>query len=210
MDGVTATRREVPVSGQSELALGSLRVLAHGSRAWDATRLGTALGTRADLLAEVLGRLVAMGWVRATMRSGRVSYRYAQPRPEPTLAELIAAIDGAMAADDCILGLGTCAGLRGSPVCSGHDGWLRQLGSSALLATPVLPALAQRGPPAGDRGSPWRNWLRDREPPESEGPRPGGPPGGPTGPRTTLPNPESADPADALAARGEATAEHAP
>ncbi len=136
--------RTAAVSPQTELGLGALRALARRPQDWDATELADALDARADRLVEVVGRLVAAGWLHAMRRSGRLTYRYADPRPIPTLGEVITAIDGAGAADDCALGLGPCGGLTGGPVCGAHRGWLRQLGGSALLALPLLPTQAAR------------------------------------------------------------------
>ena len=150
--------RTAAVSPQTELGLGALRVLAQWPTDWDPSHLADALGARADLLAEIVARLVAAGWVHATLRSGRLTYRYADPQPAPTLDELIHAVEGASVADDCVLGLGPCAGLSGGPVCAAHGAWLRELSWSALIVTPLLPTAAARGAlpdgartwPAGD------------------------------------------------------------
>ena len=151
---MTRLDRTAAVSPQTELGLGALRVLAQWPRDWDAPRLADALGTRAYLLAEIVARLVAAGWVHATVRSGRLTYRYADPQPAPTLDELLHAVEGASVADDCVLGLGPCTGLSGGPVCSAHGAWLRELSWSALIVTPLLPtAAARRALPDG-----WRPW----------------------------------------------------
>ena len=132
------------VSPRTALGLGALRVLSRRARDWEVVELAEALDVRADRLAEVVGRLAAAGWVHLTRRAGRLTYRYADPRPIPTLGEVIAAIDGAGAADDCALGLGRCGGFSGGPACGAHHGWLRQLSASALLALPLLPTQAAR------------------------------------------------------------------
>ena len=150
---MTRLSRTAAVSPQAELGLGALRVLAHWLHDWESSHLADALGTRADLLAEVVARLVAAGWVHASARSGRLTYRYADPQPAPTLDELLHAVEGASVADDCVLGLGPCAGLSGGPVCSAHGAWLRELGWSALLVTPLLPIAARAAIPDG-----WRPW----------------------------------------------------
>jgi DNA-binding IscR family transcriptional regulator len=131
--------RTAGVSAQTELGLGALRVLAHWPTDWDPSHLADALGTRPDLLGEVVARLAAAGWVHVAIQSGRLTYRYADPQPAPTLYELIQAVEGASAADDCVLGLGPCAGLSGGPVCTAHHAWLRELGWSALIATSLMP-----------------------------------------------------------------------
>ena len=146
-------QRTAAVSPQTELGLGALRVLAHWPRDWEPSHLADALSARTDLLAEVVARLVAAGWVHATVRSGRLTYRYADPQPAPTLDELLHAVEGASVADDCVLGLGPCAGLSGGPVCSAHGAWLRELGWSALIVTPLLPIAARAALPDG-----WRPW----------------------------------------------------
>ncbi len=126
------------VSPLTALGLGALRVLSRRARDWDGVELADALDVRADRLAEVLGRLAAAGWVHLTRRAGRLTYRYSDASPIPTLGEVIAAIDGAGAADDCALGLGRCGGLTGGPTCRAHHGWLRQLNGSALLALSLV------------------------------------------------------------------------
>ena len=130
------------VSPLTALGLGALRVLSRRARDWDVMELSDALDVRADRLAEVVGRLGAAGWVHLTRRAGRLTCRYADPRPIPTLGEVIAAIDGAGAADDCALGLGRCGGLTGGPACGAHHGWLRRLNGSALLALSLVPPQA--------------------------------------------------------------------
>ncbi len=143
------------VSPQTELGLSALRVLAHWPKDWEPSDLADALGARPDLLGEVVARLAAAGWVRVAVRSGRLTYRYTDPQPAPTLYETIQAVEGASVADDCVLGLGPCAGLAGGPVCTAHHAWLRELGWSALIATPLVPAASARGT-IPDR---WRTWL---------------------------------------------------
>ncbi len=158
------TRVPITVSAQAELALGLLRVLADRRRGWRATDLATGLDARPDLASELLGRLAAAGWVRAEASGGGTTYRYAAPEPEPTLHEVIDAIDGASVADDCVLRLGVCGGLSGRPVCAAHQGWLRQLTQNALIAVPLafvpasrgpvsMPRLEPSGPPRGDRAA---------------------------------------------------------
>ena len=132
------------VSPLTALGLGALRVLSRRARDWEVVELAEALDVRADRLAEVVGRLAAAGWVHLTRRAGRLTYRYADPRPIPTLGEVIAAIDGAGAADDCALGLARCGGLTGGPTCGAHHGWLRRLNASALLALSLVPPQATR------------------------------------------------------------------
>ncbi|MGC8634846.1 MAG: hypothetical protein ACP5VP_09300 [Candidatus Limnocylindrales bacterium] len=145
--------RPQPSCPQSELALGALRVLAQWPTAWEPAQLAEALGGRADLLAEVVARLVRAGWVQASVHSGHLTYRYTDPQPAPTLDELLHAVEGASVADDCVLGLGPCAGLSGGPVCSAHEAWLRELSWSALIVTPLLPAAARGSVPER-----WRTW----------------------------------------------------
>ena len=137
--------RRTSVSPQTELGLSALRVLAHWLKDWDPSDLAGALDAPPDMLREVVARLAAAGWVHAAVRSGRLTYRYTDPQPAPTLYETIQAIEGASVADDCVLGLGPCAGLTGGSVCAGHHAWLRELGWSALIATPLGPAAAGRG-----------------------------------------------------------------
>jgi len=150
----TGSERTTAVSPQTQLGLGALRVLAHWPRDWAPADLAEALGARPDLLAEVVSRLVAAGWVHAAVRSGRLSYRYADPQPAPTLYETIQAVEGASVADDCVLGLGPCAGLSGGATCTAHTAWLRELGWSALIATPLVPTVTARWRiPDG-----WRTW----------------------------------------------------
>jgi hypothetical protein len=143
------------VSPQTELGLSALRVLAHWPKNWEPLDLADALGARTDLLGEVVSRLAAARWVHTAVQSGRLTYRYTDPQPTPTLYETIQAVEGASVADDCVLGLGPCAGLSGGPVCTAHHAWLHELGWSALIATPLVPAAAARGT-IPDR---WRTWL---------------------------------------------------
>ncbi len=143
------------VSPQTELGLSALRVLAHWPKDWEPSHLADALGARPDLLGEVVARLAAAGWVHVAVRSGRLTYRYTDPQPAPTLYETIQAVEGASVADDCVLGLGPCGGLSGGPACTAHHAWLRDLGWSALIATPLVPAASARGT-IPDR---WHNWL---------------------------------------------------
>jgi DNA-binding IscR family transcriptional regulator len=129
------------LSGQAALALRTLRALADTAAGADVARLAATLATTEDRLLELFAPLTYAGWVTRDAADPSL-FRYTRPVPPPTVHEVIDAVDGAGAIDDCVLRPGVgCAALASAAVCTEHHAWQRQLNRSALLAVPLVGAL---------------------------------------------------------------------
>ena len=136
------------VSGQSDLAVRALGILA--ARAGDTSleRLASVLGTTSDRLLAVVGPLTHAGWVERG--AGPDTFRYMQPRPAPTLHEVVEVVEGSTPIDDCVLRPGvSCAAFQSAPVCVAHVEWLRELNASAIVALPLAALLHPTRSPDG-------------------------------------------------------------
>ena len=132
------------ISGQTDLALRTLRALSGSAAGVTVGRLAVTLETTPDRLLELMAPLTYAGWVeRYTAKPD--AFRYTRPRPAPTVHDVADAVEGAGAIDDCVLRPGVaCAALASAAVCVDHHAWQRQLNASALVAVPLTAAVRAR------------------------------------------------------------------
>ena len=131
------------ISGQSALALRTLRALSRTSRSLGIEHLAVAVGTSPDVLLELFAPVTHAGWVERDAAASM--FRYTRPVPPPTVHEVVDAVEGTGVIDDCVLRPGvSCAALQGAEVCGDHAAWGRLLNENALLAVPLVAIV--RGP----------------------------------------------------------------
>ncbi len=137
------------LSGQSDLAVRALRILARNAGGTSLERLASALGTTSDRLLAVFAPLTHAGWVERGS-GGPDMFRYTRPIPAPTLHDVIEAVEGSTPIDDCVLRPGvSCAAFQSAPVCVAHAEWLRELNASAIVALPLAALLRPTGSTGG-------------------------------------------------------------
>ena len=137
------------LSGQSDLAVRALRILASHAGGTPLERLASALGTTSDRLLAVFAPLTHAGWVERGS-GGPDMFRYTRPNPAPTLHEVVEAVESSTPIDDCVLRPGvSCAAFQSAPVCVAHVEWLRELNASAIVALPLAALLRPTRPPSG-------------------------------------------------------------
>lgn len=137
------------LSGQSDLAVRALRILAKHAGGTSLQRLAPALGTTSDRLLAVLVPLIHAGWVERGA-GGPDMFRYTRPNPAPTLHDVVEAVEGSTPIDDCVLRPGvSCAAFQSAPVCVAHVEWLRELNASAIVVLPLAALLRPTRPPGG-------------------------------------------------------------
>lgn len=136
------------INVKTDLGLKALRILASDPRVWTANALAEKVSTTPVFIKEAMGTFVKAGWVYSGPGPSG-GYLYASPRPSPSLLEVIEAIEGPTAPDNCVLRNGERCGLiSGRPLCELHDGWIRacEVLVAVLGATPAISAPAPNAP----------------------------------------------------------------
>ena len=141
------------LSGQTDLAIRTLRDLASSAAGTSLERLATALETTSDRLLLILAPLTHAGWVERGL-AGPDTFRYTRPDPAPTLHEVVEAIEGSTPIDDCVLRPGVpCGAFQSASVCVAHHEWLGELNASVLPAVPLAVLLHPVEPRAANVAS---------------------------------------------------------
>ncbi len=138
------------ITRKSDLALRALRVLAAGPAVWKASALAQAIGTTPGFLTQALSPLVRHGWVQSSV-GPTGGYRYTGSLSQPSLLEVIEAIEGPALDANCILpDSAQCTAAASGTPCVLHDGWLQVSAAvqATLAGTPAVTPCSQR-PPAG-------------------------------------------------------------
>ncbi len=141
------------VTRRSDLATRSLVALdaaqrGDGSPRLKSAALGAAVGTTAGFIPQVLGPLVAAGWVRSDP-GPTGGYSLTTPLEDITLLAVIEAVEGATDAGKCVLADRPCTPAE---PCALHEPWTRARGQllAELAATTIadiaddLPAVQVR------------------------------------------------------------------
>jgi len=123
------------VTRRTDLAARALITLARHDRRMKAPELAELLDSTAGFLPQVLGPLVAQGWVRSDP-GPTGGYQLRVPLAEISVLDVVEAIEGPTDSGRCVLAGGPC---QQSDHCALHVPWqrARQLLLAELGATPL-------------------------------------------------------------------------
>ncbi|MFN8040063.1 MAG: Rrf2 family transcriptional regulator [Acidimicrobiales bacterium] len=129
---------------RADLAVQAMVLLGTSCERWKAGALAEALDTSTGFVPQVLGPLVARGWV-VSVPGPRGGYAAAVALADLTVRDVVEAVDGPTDTGRCVVEGRPCAATR---PCALHDAWsgardalLERLDATTLDLLPVRPAV---------------------------------------------------------------------
>jgi Rrf2 family transcriptional regulator, iron-sulfur cluster assembly transcription factor len=137
---------------QSGLAIRALKVLADGQRR-TAAELADAIATSPGYVPQVLGHLIRAGWI-VSEAGPRGGYRLTVDPGEPSLLEVIEAMEGPIDSGRCVVD--TAARCSDETACEVHDAWhaARQVLTDGLRRSVICPLTPDVGGSNGSGSAP--------------------------------------------------------
>lgn len=119
---------------RTDLAVRALRYLADG-KTRNAEDIAAVIGSTPQHMQHVMAPLTGAGWVRS--RRGPSGGYTMDPAADPSILELIEAVEGPTANRQCVLRTSTC---NENLPCALHDAWVQARGAliEALGQRPVI------------------------------------------------------------------------
>ncbi|MBM4434237.1 MAG: Rrf2 family transcriptional regulator [Chloroflexi bacterium] len=139
------------ITRKTELALRAVRALAYDDRTQKGDTLAVAIGTSPSFLAQALGALVRVGWLRSDP-GPRGGYRLAPEARHLSVLDVIEAIEDPTVSGRCVLAADRCAEVANSYPCALHDAWSKAR-ESLLEQLRLAPAIGPADAAAGSEGS---------------------------------------------------------
>ena len=133
--GLAFAAMRLELTRKTDLALRALRALAAHPARLPGRALAETVGTTTPFIAQVMGPMVRAGLV--TSRPGPAGgYGLAPGADAASVLDVIAAVEGPMDSNRCVLAGGPC----GADICSVHHAWLeaRAALEASLRRAPAL------------------------------------------------------------------------